>query len=48
MSSDIPKFRIAAALAVAAFMLVVPLAVCFDSDAEIAKDSAGYYVEGNE
>ena len=48
MSSDIPKFRIAAALAVAAFMLVVPLAVCFDSDAEIAEDSAGYYVEGNE
>ena len=48
MSTDISKFRIAAALAVAAFMLVVPLAVCFDSDAEIAEDSAGYYVEGNE
>ncbi len=48
MSSDISKFRIAAALFVAAFMLVVPLAVTFDSDAEIAEDSAGYYSEGNE
>ena len=46
MSSHTSKLKTAAAVLVAAFMLVTPLAVTFDSDAEIAEAEAGYSSEG--